>query len=105
MDGVRLNDKATLEALGVDKQGLVESITRAYAHQIYVDGFFNGDPHPGLSPSKVWNLCFLLAMETDECRKIACLSSIVIYLFKPFYFLCVIDIFFSIMCKLLWKSP
>ncbi|KAK3007535.1 hypothetical protein RJ639_013500 [Escallonia herrerae] len=26
---------------------LVEEITRAYAHQIYVDGFFNGDPHPG----------------------------------------------------------
>lgn len=47
MDGVRLNDKAALEALGVDKQGLVESITRAYAHQIYIDGFFNGDPHPG----------------------------------------------------------
>ncbi|KAI4970845.1 hypothetical protein ZWY2020_001759 [Hordeum vulgare] len=26
---------------------LVEEITRAYAHQIYIDGFFNGDPHPG----------------------------------------------------------
>eukprot|EP00252_Welwitschia_mirabilis_P011273 TRINITY_DN2536_c0_g2_i1.p1 TRINITY_DN2536_c0_g2~~TRINITY_DN2536_c0_g2_i1.p1 ORF type:complete len:761 (+),score=175.76 TRINITY_DN2536_c0_g2_i1:179-2284(+) len=47
MDGVRLNDKEALEALGVDKQVLVESITRAYAHQIYIDGFFNGDPHPG----------------------------------------------------------
>ncbi|ERN12506.1 uncharacterized protein LOC18440724 isoform X2 [Amborella trichopoda] len=47
MDGVRLNDYDALEALGVDKQNLVETITRAYAHQIYVDGFFNGDPHPG----------------------------------------------------------
>ncbi|XP_073019567.1 uncharacterized protein [Primulina eburnea] len=47
MDGVRLNDSESLEALGVDKQKLVEEITRAYAHQIYVDGFFNGDPHPG----------------------------------------------------------
>ncbi|KAG8375303.1 hypothetical protein BUALT_Bualt10G0086300 [Buddleja alternifolia] len=47
MDGVRLNDSESLEALGVDKQRLVEEITRAYAHQIYVDGFFNGDPHPG----------------------------------------------------------
>ncbi|KAL3613836.1 hypothetical protein CASFOL_041910 [Castilleja foliolosa] len=47
MDGVRLNDSEALEALGVDKQKLVEEITRAYAHQIYVDGFFNGDPHPG----------------------------------------------------------
>jgi aarF domain-containing kinase len=54
MDGIRLNDLESLEAFGVDKQKLVEEITRAYAHQIYVDGFFNGDPHPGtlsLSPS------------------------------------------------------
>ncbi|VFQ60415.1 unnamed protein product [Cuscuta campestris] len=47
MDGIRLNDSEALQALGVDKQKLVEGITRAYAHQIYVDGFFNGDPHPG----------------------------------------------------------
>ncbi|XP_010263230.1 PREDICTED: uncharacterized protein LOC104601555 isoform X2 [Nelumbo nucifera] len=47
MDGIRLNDHEALEALGVHKQRLVEEITRAYAHQIYVDGFFNGDPHPG----------------------------------------------------------
>lgn len=49
MDGIRLNDKDSLEAYGVDKQKLVEEITRAYAHQIYIDGFFNGDPHPGTS--------------------------------------------------------
>ncbi|XP_044472081.1 uncharacterized protein LOC123200774 isoform X1 [Mangifera indica] len=47
MDGIRLNDSESLEACGVDKQKLVEEITRAYAHQIYVDGIFNGDPHPG----------------------------------------------------------
>lgn len=47
MDGIRLNDTASLEAFGIDKQKIVEEITRAYAHQIYVDGFFNGDPHPG----------------------------------------------------------
>ncbi|EPS66438.1 hypothetical protein M569_08337 [Genlisea aurea] len=47
MDGVRLNDFESLQAFGVDKQKLVQEITRAYAHQIYVDGFFNGDPHPG----------------------------------------------------------
>ena len=47
MDGIRLNDLESLEAFGVNKQKLVEEITRAYAHQIYVDGYFNGDPHPG----------------------------------------------------------
>ncbi|XP_002527984.2 uncharacterized protein LOC8282084 [Ricinus communis] len=47
MDGIRLNDLESLEAYGVDKQKVVEEITRAYAYQIYIDGFFNGDPHPG----------------------------------------------------------
>ncbi|XP_054788439.1 uncharacterized protein LOC129294250 [Prosopis cineraria] len=47
MDGIRLNDSEALEAFGVNKQNIVEEITRAYSHQIYVDGFFNGDPHPG----------------------------------------------------------
>ncbi|KAK7293711.1 hypothetical protein RJT34_16584 [Clitoria ternatea] len=47
MDGIRLNDLESLEAYGVNKQKIIEEITRAYAHQIYVDGFFNGDPHPG----------------------------------------------------------
>lgn len=47
MDGVRLNDISALDSLGVNKQTLVETITRSYAHQIFVDGFFNADPHPG----------------------------------------------------------
>ncbi|XP_020264539.1 uncharacterized protein LOC109840344 isoform X2 [Asparagus officinalis] len=47
MDGIRLSDNEALEAYGIDKKKVVEEITRAYAHQIYVDGFFNGDPHPG----------------------------------------------------------
>lgn len=47
MDGFRLNDNESFEAYSVDRQKFIEEITRAYAHQIYVDGFFNGDPHPG----------------------------------------------------------
>ncbi|KGN60332.2 uncharacterized protein LOC101216220 [Cucumis sativus] len=58
MDGIRLNDSASLEAYGIDKQKVVEEITRAYAHQIYVDGFFNGDPHPGN---------FLVSKEPPHC--------------------------------------
>ena len=49
MDGVRLNDSPALDSLGVDKRNIVEEITRAYAHQIFIDGFFNADPHPGKS--------------------------------------------------------
>jgi hypothetical protein len=60
MDGIRLNDLESLEACGANKQKIVEEITRAYAHQIYVDGFFNGDPHTGI-PS------LLLAQPLVQC--------------------------------------
>lgn len=59
MDGIRLNDIESLEAFGVDKQKVIEEITRAYAHQIYIDGFFNGDPHPGI-PLSLRCFCFNL---------------------------------------------
>ncbi|XP_010927205.1 uncharacterized protein [Elaeis guineensis] len=58
MNGIRLNDNESLDAYGINKQKLVEEITRAYAHQIYVDGFFNGDPHPGN---------FLVSKEAPHC--------------------------------------
>lgn len=62
MDGIRLNDSESLEAFGVDKQKIIEEITRAYAHQIYVDGFFNGDPHPGNGPFSLSSLDFMKIM-------------------------------------------
>lgn len=68
MDGIRLNDTEALEAFGVNKQKIVEEITRAYSHQIYVDGFFNGDPHPGtllLSPSLH---VFVLTCNVNMCN-------------------------------------
>lgn len=68
MDGIRLNDLESLDAIGVDKQKIVEEITRAYAHQIYVDGFFNGDPHPGMVLDTFY--CFL------SCNHHACLVDI-----------------------------
>jgi len=47
VDGIKVSDVAALDRLGVDKVKLVHDICTAYAHQIYVDGVFNGDPHPG----------------------------------------------------------
>ncbi|CAM8991899.1 unnamed protein product [Rhodiola kirilowii] len=42
MDGIRLSDSASLDAYGVDRQKVISEITRAYAHQIFVDGFLMG---------------------------------------------------------------
>lgn len=47
IDGVKPTDAAAMEDLRVDGDLLLEKISAAFAHQIFVDGLFNGDPHPG----------------------------------------------------------
>lgn len=42
-----LGDRAALEARGVPLRELVAVLGRAYARQVFVDGLFHADPHPG----------------------------------------------------------
>jgi predicted unusual protein kinase regulating ubiquinone biosynthesis (AarF/ABC1/UbiB family) len=44
---VRITDAAGLARLRVAPRALVEIVARAYAKQIFVDGLFHADPHPG----------------------------------------------------------
>jgi predicted unusual protein kinase regulating ubiquinone biosynthesis (AarF/ABC1/UbiB family) len=44
---VPILDRAGLRRLGVDPGEVLEILTRAYARQIFVDGLFHADPHPG----------------------------------------------------------
>jgi predicted unusual protein kinase regulating ubiquinone biosynthesis (AarF/ABC1/UbiB family) len=44
---VRINDLAALRRLGVEPREVLEILARAYAKQVFVDGFFHADPHPG----------------------------------------------------------
>ena len=44
---VGLSDEAGLARLGVAPEALVAILTRAYAKQVFVDGLFHADPHPG----------------------------------------------------------
>jgi ubiquinone biosynthesis protein len=44
---VGLGDRAGLERLGVSRREVLEIVVRAYATQIFVDGLFHADPHPG----------------------------------------------------------
>lgn len=43
----RVDDAEALARIGVDPVALVERIGRAYAKQVFVDGLFHADPHPG----------------------------------------------------------
>jgi predicted unusual protein kinase regulating ubiquinone biosynthesis (AarF/ABC1/UbiB family) len=42
-----LSEPATLDRRGIPRSDVVETIVRAYARQIFQDGLFHADPHPG----------------------------------------------------------
>jgi ubiquinone biosynthesis protein len=44
---VRVDDRAGLARLGVAPRAVLEILGRAYAKQVFVDGLFHADPHPG----------------------------------------------------------
>ncbi len=47
VDGVKFNDKTAIDALGLDARQIVANASRIFFLQIYRDGFFHGDLHPG----------------------------------------------------------
>lgn len=47
LEGVKTTETAQLEELGCDRKQLAERIARLVFRQIFVDGFFHADPHPG----------------------------------------------------------
>jgi ubiquinone biosynthesis protein len=47
VDGVKINDVAAIERLGVNRNDVVAWASRAFLHMMFRDGFFHCDPHPG----------------------------------------------------------
>jgi ubiquinone biosynthesis protein len=47
IDGVRIGDIAGLEARGLDRTALATLVVHAYCKQIFTDGVYHADPHPG----------------------------------------------------------
>jgi ubiquinone biosynthesis protein len=46
-DTLPITDRAGLEARGISPAAVLEVLARAYAKQIFADGLFHADPHPG----------------------------------------------------------
>jgi ubiquinone biosynthesis protein len=44
---VPVNDAAALAERGIDPAAVIAVVARAYAKQIFIDGLFHADPHPG----------------------------------------------------------
>ncbi|MEO6951995.1 MAG: AarF/UbiB family protein [Polyangia bacterium] len=47
IDGVKISDRSKLVALGVDRRTLASQVVQAYCKQIFTDGVYHADPHPG----------------------------------------------------------
>lgn len=47
VDGVKLNEPDKLRQKGYDSKIVAERLAKAIFHQIFNNGFFHGDPHPG----------------------------------------------------------
>jgi ubiquinone biosynthesis protein len=47
IDGVKINDIASIDASGVDRRRLADRFIEAMVHQILITGFFHADVHPG----------------------------------------------------------
>ena len=45
--GVKVNKPGALDGPGVDRELVTQAFVRALIKQIFIDGFFHGDPHPG----------------------------------------------------------
>jgi predicted unusual protein kinase regulating ubiquinone biosynthesis (AarF/ABC1/UbiB family) len=47
ISGVKISDKETLLARGVNIREMAEQLNQSYLKQFFLDGFFHADPHPG----------------------------------------------------------
>jgi ubiquinone biosynthesis protein len=47
LPAIPIADRAALAARGVPVASVLETLARAYAKQVFVDGLFHADPHPG----------------------------------------------------------
>ena len=47
VEGLKITDHAALDAANIDRAALASRINQAFLKQIFTDGFFHADPHPG----------------------------------------------------------
>lgn len=69
VDGIRISDIAALDAAGIDRRALAKLHAEALMRQVFYDGFFHADPHPGnflvLSDGRMALLDFGMAGQLD----------------------------------------
>jgi predicted unusual protein kinase regulating ubiquinone biosynthesis (AarF/ABC1/UbiB family) len=69
VSGIKITDYAQIEAAGIDRAEVADRLLATYLKQIFEDGFFHADPHPGnlfvlplstsLGAPTFWDLTFI----------------------------------------------
>lgn len=47
IEGIKINDLPALDAAGVDRSEVADTLIRSIFQQLLIDGFYHADPHPG----------------------------------------------------------
>jgi predicted unusual protein kinase regulating ubiquinone biosynthesis (AarF/ABC1/UbiB family) len=69
VDGIKINDIEALKNAGIDPRRVADRLLDAYFHQIFLEGFFHADPHPGnlfIKPLPIEPADAETETETDE---------------------------------------
>lgn len=69
INGFKINDRKLLMKEGYNNKDVTEKLALCYCKQVFDDGFFHGDPHPGnilISKSKICFIDFGIMGEIDE---------------------------------------
>lgn len=61
---IKVTDYAAIEGAGIDREEVADRLFRTYLRQIFIEGFFHADPHPGnlfveLVDEHDWRLVFV----------------------------------------------
>lgn len=72
VDGFKINDISMIDKLGYDRKDIGKKLAISYCKQVFDDGFFHGDPHPGnvlISDGKICFIDFGLFGKLSESTK------------------------------------
>jgi predicted unusual protein kinase regulating ubiquinone biosynthesis (AarF/ABC1/UbiB family) len=47
IEGIKISDYTALEVAGINREAVAEKLVSTYFQQVFVEGFFHADPHPG----------------------------------------------------------
>lgn len=72
VEGIKITNDDQLELLGYDMEDISKKLMMSYLKQIFNDGFFHGDPHPGnfiIKEGKIYFIDFGIMGRLSEDKK------------------------------------